>query len=319
MTDNKIEKAPETAITPSTFSSTAGFELAQRAAKALAASSLVPTQYQGNVPNCLIAMEIANRIGASIFATMQSMHVIHGRPGFSAAFLIATVNSSGRFTPLRFRFEGAENSDAWGCRAYAQDRESGEECVGPLVNIALAKAEGWYQKKGSKWQTMPELMLHYRAAAFWTRVYAPEMSLGMQTVEEVHDVGMAVVTGRSEPTAPAPMDALTARLQADATENGKTEAAPPKPSSTDTDAKSKPAKSQGKSGKATPMPTPENPDAEPIDPKQELSDMAADLWGKNSAQTLDAACNEAGIDLDKITPAEAAHMIDVLIAIKDAQ
>ena len=31
---------------------------------------------------------------------------------------------------------------------------------------------------------MPEQMFMYRAAAFWQRIYAPELSLGMQTIDE---------------------------------------------------------------------------------------------------------------------------------------
>lgn len=165
------------------------FQTAQRMAKALASSSIVPAAYQGNVANVMVAMEYANRIGASVLAVMQNLDVIHGRPALRATFLIATVNASGRFTPIRFRWQGNENTDAWGCRAVAVDRESGEECVGPLVTIGLAKGEGWTSKSGSKWKTLPELMLMYRSAAFWARVYAPEISLGMQTTDEVEDVG----------------------------------------------------------------------------------------------------------------------------------
>lgn len=171
----------------SAFSGRDEFEAAQRMAKALGASTLVPVAYQNNIPNVLIAMEMAARIGASVFMVMQSLDIIHGRPSWSSKFLIATVNASGRFTPLRFRWEGKPGTDAWGCRAVAKDRESGEECVGPLVSIALAKAEGWYAKNGSKWKTMPELMLMYRSAGFWSRVYCPEISLGLTTSEEVVD------------------------------------------------------------------------------------------------------------------------------------
>jgi hypothetical protein len=120
-------------------------------------------------------------------AVMQSMVPIHGKPTWSAAFLIATVNSCGRFSPMRFRWVGKEGTDDWGCRAYAVEREGNLELVGALVTIAMAKAEGWYSKNGSKWKTMPEQMLQYRAAAFWTRAYAPEIALGMHTSEEIHD------------------------------------------------------------------------------------------------------------------------------------
>jgi hypothetical protein len=162
-------------------------------AKALASSTLVPDSYRGeaNLGNCIIALELSQRIGASVMAVMQSMVPIHGKPTWSAAFLIATVNSCGRFSPMRFRWVGKEGTDEWGCRAYAVEREGNLELVGALVTIAMAKAEGWYSKNGSKWKTMPEQMLQYRAAAFWTRAYAPEIALGMHTSEEIHDTQVA--------------------------------------------------------------------------------------------------------------------------------
>jgi hypothetical protein len=175
----------------SAFSSEAAFALGQRMAKSLAASTLVPKEFQGNIPNVMIAMELANRIGASVFAVMQNIDIIHGRPGWRSTFLIATVNACGEFTKLRFRFQGEEGSPEYGCRAVARDRETGEECVGTLITLGMAAAEGWSSKAGSKWKTMPEQMLRYRAAAFWVRIYAPELSLGMRTDDEQHDIGHA--------------------------------------------------------------------------------------------------------------------------------
>jgi hypothetical protein len=162
-------------------------------AKALASSTLVPDVYRGeaNLGNCIIALELSQRIGASVMAVMQSMVPINGKPTWSASFLIATVNSCGRFSPMRFRWVGKEGTDEWGCRAFAVERESNLELVGALVTIAMAKVEGWYGKSGSKWKTMPEQMLQYRAGAFWCRTYAPEIALGMHTSEEVQDTPVA--------------------------------------------------------------------------------------------------------------------------------
>jgi hypothetical protein len=170
------------------FSSGSAFVAAQRMAKALASSSLVPKDYQNNIPNCLIAIEMASRVGCSVFAVMQNLDIIHGRPGWRSQFLIATVNACGRFTPLRFRWQGTPGKLDWGCRAVAKDKADGEECVGSLITMDTAKVEGWYDRGGSKWKTIPEQMLMYRAAAFWTRVYAPELSLGMHTADETEDI-----------------------------------------------------------------------------------------------------------------------------------
>lgn len=186
---------PQRAI--SAFSSESNFEAAKRMAMVFATSSLVPDAYKGKegVANTLIAMELANRLGASPLMVMQNLHIINNRPGWASSFLIATVNACGRFTPLRFKFEGQEGEDTWGCRAVAVDKDTGDECTGSLITIGLAKAEGWWSKKDkkgnevSKWPTMTEQMLMYRSAAFWTRVYAPELSLGIHTADEVVDMG----------------------------------------------------------------------------------------------------------------------------------
>ena len=175
-------------ISTSPFSNDTALESSMRVAKALASSSIVPKEYQGagNIGNTLIALEMSNRLGVSPLAVMQNIHIIHGKPGFSAQFLISVVNSCGRFSPLRFEVSG--QGDDTQCRAYATDLESGEVVKGPAVSIAMAKAEGWFSKSGSKWKTMPELMLHYRAAAFFARLYAPDLVAGFMTSEELQDI-----------------------------------------------------------------------------------------------------------------------------------
>ena len=144
------------------FGDLQGFELMQRASKALAASTLVPTQFQNNMPNCLIALEMAQRIGASPLMVMQNLYIVYGRPAWSSKFLIASFNQCGRFSAVRFEWIGEKGKDTWGCRAWAMEKETQQRIEGPTITIALAKAEGWYEKSGSKWKTIPELMLMYR-------------------------------------------------------------------------------------------------------------------------------------------------------------
>ena len=158
------------------------FDHAQRVAKALSSSTMIPKDYQNNIPNTLVALEMAHRIGASPLMVMQNLHIIHGRPSWSSAFIIAALNASGRFTALKYK------ATATTCQAYATEKATGELLEGPTVTLDMAKAEGWLTKQGSKWQTMPELMLRYRAAAFFGRLYAPDIMMGMHAVEEIQDV-----------------------------------------------------------------------------------------------------------------------------------
>lgn len=171
------------------FNNAQSFELMQRAAKLLASSTLVPKEYQGNLPNCVIALNMAQRVGADPLQVMQNLYVVHGRPGWSSQFLIATFNQCGRFSAMRFEFFGETGKDSWGCRAWAIEKETGEKITGADITIKTAKDEGWYSKNGSKWKTMPQQMLMYRAASWFVRAYAPELSMGLQTQEELRDVG----------------------------------------------------------------------------------------------------------------------------------
>lgn len=171
------------------FSGATAFQDAQRMAGLLVASKLAPEMYRGkeNLPNAVIALELAQRIGASPLMVMQNLYIVHGKPAWSSQLLISCVNASRKFTPLRYRATGTRGQDSWGCVAWARDKE-GELLESPEVTMGMAKAEGWVSKSGSKWQTMPELMLRYRAATLFARLYAPELTMGIQTVEEVIDI-----------------------------------------------------------------------------------------------------------------------------------
>jgi hypothetical protein len=131
---------------------------------------------------------MSERMGCGVMAVMQNLNVIHGRPSFSSAFCTASVNTCGRFTPLMFKYEGEVDTMKRSCRAYAKLKSTGELCEGAIVTMQMAEDEGWLGKSGSKWKTMPELMLSYRSSTFFTRMYAPELLMGMKTEDEIIDI-----------------------------------------------------------------------------------------------------------------------------------
>lgn len=167
------------------FGSIENFKDGQRMAAMLAASDMVPDTFKGKIENCVIALEISNRIGANILAVMQNLYIVYGKPAWSSQFLISCVNASGRFSPLRYAMSG--EGDERSCVAWATDK-TGERLESPPVSIAMAKAEGWFSKNGSKWKTMPELMLRYRSATLFARLYAPELTMGIMTDSEIIDI-----------------------------------------------------------------------------------------------------------------------------------
>ena len=212
------------------FGSLQGFELMQRAARLLSSSTLVPVAYRqtiekldryGNVkesrenPNALansvVALNMAQRMGADPLMVMQNLYIVEGRPSWSSQWIIAAINGCGRFSPLRFDIqdlgdkEVAYTTTSWNngqretssrtvkirdkvCVAWAIEKETGERLESPKVTIEMAVKEGWYTKSGSKWQTMDEVMLRYRTASFFGKLYAPELLMGLQSVEEAQDI-----------------------------------------------------------------------------------------------------------------------------------
>lgn len=168
----------------SAFDNIECFEASQRMAVMLSKSTMIPETYRNNIADCTIALEMSRRIGMNVLAVMQNLYVVHGRPAWSSQFLIACVNASGRFSPLRYLMTGTKGTDTQGCIAWAQD-DAGEKLESPEVTVGMAKAEGWFQKNGSKWRTMPDLMLRYRAATLFARTYAPELTMGIHTDEEI--------------------------------------------------------------------------------------------------------------------------------------
>lgn len=204
MNEQQIKMVATTGAPKSLFLDQDAFVQVQRACKALAYSDLVPDMYKVSaknpenkaIANCMIALDMANRMGADPLMVMQNMYIVYGRPGWSSAFLIATVNSCGRFKPLKFQHGedgtveiGEKTMPNLTCYAYTTEKDDEAELRGATISLAMAKAEGWATKNGSKWQTMPHQMLKYRAAAFWVRTYAPEVSMGFYTGEENEDMG----------------------------------------------------------------------------------------------------------------------------------
>lgn len=243
----EIKKA-NAALPPDTqasFFTVGGFDLMQRGAYLLASSTLVPVAYRNEVEdkktgmlvknpnamsNCVLALNMAQRIQADPLMIMQNLYIVEGRPGWSSQFIIASINACGKFSPLRFKMEdkGAKEvgwtTTVWEgpqgqrrkrevqhkatiqnkeCTAWAIEKATGERLDGPTVSMEMAVAEGWFGKNGSKWQTMPDVMLRYRAASFFGKLYAPELLMGLQSAEEIHDTTITI-----EPAEPGPSISL---------------------------------------------------------------------------------------------------------------
>jgi hypothetical protein len=176
------------------FSTLENFKEIYDIGKMFASSTLVPQAYQGKAMDCTIAVDMANRMGISPMMVMQNLYVVRGKPSWSGQACTALIEGSGKFKNVKHVYTGEKGTDTWGCYLQAVRIEDNEVVKGAEVTIAMAKGEDWYSKKDkygnetSKWQTMPELMLAYRASAFFARVHIPNALMGVSVEGEVEDI-----------------------------------------------------------------------------------------------------------------------------------
>lgn len=174
--------------TLSIFSNAESWGLAVKMATSLAQSTIVPKEYQGNANNTLIAIEMSNRLQTSPLMIMQNLFPIYGRPSWSAQYVIAMINGSGKYDmELQYDEKVDKDGKPFSCQCWTE--KAGRKVTGPVIDMNMAKAEGWIDKNGSKWKTMPQIMLRYRAASFFGRMNCPELTMGIYTREEVVELG----------------------------------------------------------------------------------------------------------------------------------
>ena len=165
---------------------------ALKMAESLAKSDLIPDNYKGKPESCLIAIDVARQIGArSPLFVMQNLFVVKGKPSWSGQYCDAIVRANFKKVKAELSGEG----DDRGCKVTAYDQND-NFCEGTRVTIRMAKQEGWFSKTGSKWQTIPDLMLQYRAFAFFARVHCPDKLLGIH--DEFENVDISKIEQRAE-------------------------------------------------------------------------------------------------------------------------
>ena len=187
--ENEIQElvvSPQPELAPVTvWTDKKQFDQLLRAANMLSQTSIIPATYQGKPQDCFVALEMATRMGVSPLVVMQNMYVVKGKPAWAGQACTMFINSCGKFTQVKHVYTGEKGTDSRGCYVTATRISDGIQVNGVEVTMAMAKAEGW--TSNTKWRTMPELMLAYRASAFFARVHCPEALMGVQLADEIYD------------------------------------------------------------------------------------------------------------------------------------
>ena len=187
--ENEIQElvvSPQPELAPVTvWTDKKQFDQLFRVANMLSQTSIIPATYQGKPYDCFVALEMATRMGVSPLVVMQNMYVVKGKPAWAGQACTMFINSCGKFTQVKHVYTGEKGTDSRGCYVTATRISDGIQVNGVEVTIAMAKAEGW--TSNTKWRNMPELMLAYRASAFFARVHCPEALMGVQLADEIYD------------------------------------------------------------------------------------------------------------------------------------
>jgi len=259
------------------------FHQLQRAAALYSESGLVPDAFRKNVAACFVGLQLAAELRISPFMLFQKLYIIRGKPAIESQLAIALANRAGVFTsPIEYHFEGeGENRKCTASAVLATSKKR----VEATVSWKTVEAEGWANRDGSKWRTMPDLMFRYRSAMWLIRTYCPEIILGLHARDELEDaiditpepVSAQVAIGAAIASTIEPAPALKPPEE-------KVEPAPePKPNG-----KPEP--------KAKPVPKPEPTPAQP-EPQAEAKPAESEPEPKPAPKT------EGGIPADEIRKA----------------
>ncbi|MBR2694148.1 MAG: hypothetical protein IKE69_08035 [Thermoguttaceae bacterium] len=197
----------EGALAPGMFDSLEQMTAALTVAEKVSQSNILPDTFKGKAGDVLIALDMAQRLRMNPLHVMQGIVIVHGRPTFSGQFYASLIKASGEF--VKYDYEEKETGETVkeiagrknrACRIVAV-RPNGEKVAGPWVDYQMAVKDGWATRSGSKWQTMPELMLRYRAASFFVRTCCPDAAMGLRDEYEQDDIARAVSVHAERPRA----------------------------------------------------------------------------------------------------------------------
>jgi hypothetical protein len=123
--------------------------------------------------------------GLSVFQSLSAYNVIEGRLAMTAQAIAAVVLGSGKALYFRPREQPSGKSATW------ITQRVGSPCADTFAfTLDMAKARGLTGRKN--WQSMPDVMLSWRACAALARHVYPDVTLGICTPDEVLDTGRGV-------------------------------------------------------------------------------------------------------------------------------
>ena len=199
----------------------------QRMAETMASARItIPKHLAGSPGDCLAIVMQAAQWQMNPFAVAQKTHIVNGALGYEAQLVNAVVSSSPLLASrISYEWEGdwtgvngkADKSDARAVLVSATLR--GE--VRPRT-LRVSMAQVGEVRNSPLWVSDPRQQLAYLATKRWARLHAPDVMLGVYTVDELEEsreraMGQAEIIPNGQPAnghAASRTDALKAQLAA---------------------------------------------------------------------------------------------------------
>lgn len=184
----------------------------------------IPKHLQGNTGDCFAIVMQAMQWGMNPFAVAQKTHLVNGVLGYEAQLVNAVINSR---APITTRL----NYEWFGDWSKVNGKTSNADDVGVIVSatmkgeteprtLSVSMAQVGNVRNSPLWVNDPRQQLAYLATKRWSRLYCPDVILGVYTADEFEDTEPKDVT-------PQPKTSKTASIRDKVA--AKKEAVKPKP------------------------------------------------------------------------------------------
>lgn len=151
----------------------------------------IPKHLQGNAGDCFAIVMQAMQWGMNPFAVAQKTHLVNGVLGYEAQLVNAVINSR---APITTRL----NYEWFGDWSKVNGKTSNSDDVGVVVSatmrgeseprtLSISMAQVGTVRNSPLWVNDPRQQLAYLATKRWSRLYCPDVILGVYTADEAED------------------------------------------------------------------------------------------------------------------------------------
>jgi hypothetical protein len=171
----------------------------------LAASTMIPKQFQGKPEDVLVCVQWGLEIGLAPLQALQNIAVINGKPSIYGDAAMALVQSSSVCQNIE---EFYLDEDTPNMIAVCIATRKGRTPVTVKFGIEDAKRAGLYGKQGP-WSMYLKRMLRVRARGFCLRDAFSDVLRGLITREEAEDIEIEQPVANVKPVKPVnPLDMI---------------------------------------------------------------------------------------------------------------